>query len=890
MVSRESSRNTAPSINFELTNHANQELRLDQPRSALSLPTAALSFPHKSHLSASLLGVMLATFNSGSVTSVAKAQHDTVPQNPSTELLPGDPLRPNEDTNSGSNYESKHRANLRSEIWNIASGQLPKPDVEASQDKIAAISPLIAELRGSLNNPSHPPSFAELEAARNLISTPLNSAMFATVPPKEIAVPFVTQNVLDFYGELLRLSDKLDANTLGLERDVIAFKNSIFTDIVWCSNHRNTDISHHAVKILSNEFLKGEGASAHRLYHAITATWVLCDSRNLHHQEIAALFALNNFDRISRDYKTSITTVVAEGKGLTKAEFALLTSIPSNLLEDLHAIKRWAELKNHDVPDGLEALKIRVHQEIYATLREELGVLWGSTYRTDVMIFDTVVAGEYLSYLPPSQERALHFPRADLATNALLATCDGMEGCRVHLGNSFYDGLTRLSRKLSEGGQGRLRIPLSQLVLATIKLAPEPSRKQFIVDAMRSSIEGKKDVTLASKVGEDVYPSDEVNIGALTALLLLNDYTYCSTSKCDEQAARLSNQQLRSLLTSPSSIESGPNAASPAQRLVVDLIKVVRGGASSESVKWYCEKTRQEQLRIQQKSQDALEQLVRVIREVQPFGINSTRKPEFHFISVPSRNNSTTLQPPEPKRLEHFQSSILWYSDIADVICENFVDRYNSNNSEQKEIEHLLHLTNLLIERGSVKALGGVEDCEMLRRVRRRYADLSEPDTGGPFFACRSGLVTLLSKTPYRAEVGGGPIPNEKKEHAKQHDKALGVILSRGSSKEEVADRYARLSEAHFCTRFALDVLGDPSFPDKRPLPSMRGLDESSAGRRAQELLDLYHFTSQNSKLREIASGSSHDVRKELSSYQVLLQVELRRLLQVILTSRGNMD
>lgn len=825
----------------------------------LSTPSnQCISSKNKSVLARALLGVALGSFELLSPSSHLSAQE----------------VPPDKNAQHADSPAKVERTALLHKISTIAGSSIPLPGNESIIHKIGEIRPLVAQYKHLLNGPN-PPDLPELAQARALVFTPLNTLTFSANIPQQHSRPFFQECVIELYSDISKHLRRRASESPLYAQTVAEELDRIFKDTLYIAHHHDPVLCAGAVGIIEQQFLtKDEGTFA-RTYRAISARPLF--STEYTYAPMAGLFAFKYLKEISEGIHAEVSHAVKQETLPDTAAIVELLEIPQRIRRDLIAARNSAVLTEVECEERMKG----VTELLQVPIEKVATQLWMKSYRERNPFIQPGQLAEFGRFLFSDNQDIsdrVTLPIRDAQSIALCNLYEDSPACRVRLGDQFIKDLY---------GDGTATtttpVPALQVLYVITHLAPRPENKKVLVEALRNAV--RTVPTSISKEKQDINPSTTQHpitdylsserlvsklltsdhLGALLSMVLLTDFSFCATSECGGRNPQLGTSLIRELGSSTESIDAYREILSPAQLLLIEVMRIQRGGSHAESVPWYATLSLAEKTALRQESTKILTSLVTTIYDVQPIGIFSPKKAEFTFVSYPDNLRAGVIRAPDLTRVEPFQRAVGAFCELGDVIASGLVTPVRESQSERDEIIHLVALTKLLEDRRSTLAIGGGGPSLLLESIHQRYADLSCPPKNGPFFNCREGIFVLLSG----------------KNQGRQNPELPWSNIKKGSP-EFLADTYARRAEAHFIVSFSLALFGDAEAPESRMLPSMRGLKGSAVTRRVEEIARQYEFAARDARLRALFDAPKSDLQNELARYKADLEGELQSLSEKI--------
>jgi hypothetical protein len=355
---------------------------------------------------------------------------------------------------------------------------------------------------------------------------------------------------------------------------------------------------------------------------------------------------------------------------------------------------------------------------------------------------------------------------------------------RNKLGNIFFDQIDNLlvTRGLSDvvGYMALVHLPA---------MAPDPSRKEFLVEALRAGLLSDE---MSGIIGET---SDRpTQIARVLGLCLISDHAYFATASNDD---RYDPEILIDLAQGIDTNSFGPTRYSdvltPAQMFFLELMVISRGVEHANTIDWIRPFDETSKRKLVDRAQGALKRLALDLYEFQPRGIfqSETFRADQPIGTARSWGTSPMIIPDLSREAE-WNASLASLFRYADLVLDERVrlyprisDTYNLSNHLTQSVE-FLRARGSLYERGDARVL-----CKAAKRVRDLYSK-------------RGGDRESLRERDIFDELSLAIL-----EFAKDQDKS---IASKASSYEfrDVTDRYIDLAQrvciVEFVNREALNA------------------------------------------------------------------------------------
>lgn len=436
--------------------------------------------------------------------------------------------------------------------------------------------------------------------------------------------------------------------------------------------------------------------------------------------EFVSRFMVNNFDEI----------LASVGKRLER--FKTSENDQSDPIEYLItlpeavrlAIKRARDFGVIDEQRARE-LEDRAHEALVEQVVPSLVPLWIGSYR-QVSGYKADIFDERAFHNPMALEQTRF--RMDYLTQRVGKLVAMWRADRNKLGNIFFDQIDNLlvTRGLSDavGYMALIHLPA---------MAPDPSRKEFLVKALRAGLLSDDKIDI---VGET---SDRpTQIARVLGLCLISDHAYFATASNDD---RYDPEILIDLVQGIDTNSFGPtryaDVLTPAQMFFLELMVISRGVEQANRIDWIGPFDENSKHKLVDRARGALKRLVLDLYEFQPRGIF---QPETFRADQPigtARSWGTSpLFIPEPNREVEWNTSLVSLFRYADLVLDEHVRIFPRTSNTYHLSNHLTQSVEFLRARGSLYERGDARVlCKAAKRVRDLYSKrggdrqgLREPD------------------------------------------------------------------------------------------------------------------------------------------------------------------
>jgi hypothetical protein len=423
--------------------------------------------------------------------------------------------------------------------------------------------------------------------------------------------------------------------------------------------------------------------------------------------EFVSRFMVNNFDGILASVDKRLERFqTSENDHSDPIEY--LITLPEAVRLAIKRASGFGIINEHRARD----LEGRAQEALVEQVVPHLIPLWISSYRQisgyKADIFDD------RAFCNPMALEQTRF-RMDYLTQRvanLLAMC---RDDRNKLGNVFFDQIDNLlvTRGLSDavGYMALIHLPA---------MAPDPSRKEFLVDALRAGLLSDDKISI---IGETI--DRPTQIARVLGLCLISDHSYFATVYNDD---RYDPEILIDLVQGIDTNSFGPtryaSVLTPAQMFFFELMVISRGAEHANTIDWIRPFDETSKHKLVDRAQGALKRLALDLYEFQPRGIfqSETFRADQPIGTARSWGTSP-LFIPDPNREAEWKRSLVSLFRYADLVLDEHVrvfprtsDTYHLSNHLTQSVE-FLRARGSLYERGDARVL-----CKAAKRVRDLYS------------------------------------------------------------------------------------------------------------------------------------------------------------------------
>jgi hypothetical protein len=460
-------------------------------------------------------------------------------------------------------------------------------------------------------------------------------------------------------------------------------------------------------------------------------------------QELTSQIAIRNFDLITESFGERFDQFLQIG-GPDQAK--LFLALHRHLSRAITHVRDRGEISEPEY----QRLDREIGTRCVEPVAQHLFTVWLVADQQNRSYF----AGRCWSLLndcPLSNESARE--RADNTTQSVIDLLSAWRGDRNSLGTVYFDRLDWYRREYGAGKEiGYASIGMLPLV------APEPSRKTYIVDALREALVDDREQELLGQSADR--PSQ---VGRVLALCLLSDHLFFATKANTSHDAVAATSLISCLKDNQAVLGSYEGALTPAQILYVELLRLSRGGESAERIAWVRPYNARSRERISERAQRALTWLMYEIYRCKSLdgSAGAPVSTTTAVLSVPWEWGAAVARLPEEGRVAEWRESEREFFNLADLVLEEVARKQPAGSSEFDISVQISTMLDIVRTRGSYQDRRFPDrQCSAVKAVRDVYC---EPGSIGSasstyFTTLRQTLVDLqgvaLSKSDRRASQG----------------------------------------------------------------------------------------------------------------------------------------
>jgi hypothetical protein len=425
------------------------------------------------------------------------------------------------------------------------------------------------------------------------------------------------------------------------------------------------------------------------------------------------------------------------------------------------------------------------------------------------------------------------------ALNSFLAA---WSGDREKLGNAVFDQIDEQREAFGAhpfiGFQSIFFLPV---------IAPNPARKQEIIEDLRLGL-----VDDAAQIYIGATYDRPAQIARIVTVCLISDYLYCASRENEIYNPELALRLIEQLKDDATPLEPYQAVLTPTQLLIVELLRLSKGGEVAASVPWVAQYDARTRSSVMTRARSAIDGLINSLYACQPSdAFHDPNTQQATTMSTPREWGTAAIYPPAPGREREWIDARTSMFTLADLLVEDCVMRVPPSPSLYLLASHLTSIAEIIHRRGSDRDRNDrLSPCMAVKMLRGMYQEPpeapKEPKTP-PLFFNLAHSIRELQKT---VEQGGG-----RHVHAKDRLPDLG-------------SKYAEIMQRLCIAEFAL-----------RRLLTIHINGESAMGPLRRELVstcEQFGFFERDEHLRKLlVSGNAATLRTDVQSYMLELQHEL---------------
>jgi hypothetical protein len=474
----------------------------------------------------------------------------------------------------------------------------------------------------------------------------------------------------------------------------------------------------HIIRVLLNYYALPAVLPMHKVFRDISG---------LLEQEpgLQSEIALANFESIGQSFGEHLSHVIAAHKPAQATE---LLSIHRHLSKAITYALHQGTISEAEYA----RLDSEITQRYITPLVPHLFSIWLAADKTPTSLF----AGTPWSLLnsnPLSNEAACE--RADSTTQYIIDLLSAWQGDRAVLGNLYFEAIDRYRK---EHG------PCKELGYASVGvlplMAPEPTRKEFIIEALRAALVDDRYNELLGRTEDR--PSQ---VGRVLALCLLSDYLFFATEANTSYNAVAASPLITWLACNQAPLGNYSAVLTPAQSMFIELLRVARGGELALSVEWFSQYDARSRTCITDRAQQALTWLMYEVYGCKSLegSLDSAASSTTPILSIPWEWGPSVARLPGAGRGAAWRESEREFFSLADLVFEMWVDLPPTGSSEFAISGRINDALRILRARGSYNDRRYPDrECKALKTVRELY---SMPTGDGP--APSNSYFTTLRHT-----------------------------------------------------------------------------------------------------------------------------------------------
>jgi hypothetical protein len=757
-------------------------------------------------------------------------------------FIPGVVLSQQE--HSSTNLNADQRIKLLSDVSAIIQlGGNP----EARIKQMELIKPLVEAYRNSLREASDI-NLKELALAIELVRSKINMMHFADHIPKDKTALFINEIAIDFYEELLVKLRDLRSASFPQDPQINTLFDYIRNDLLWSQIYHNPLIAARVGEVVCRQFILEDPlatpASLKPLYNF----------DHTQHNYYQALL-LNNEEKIIEVVSNSINQIKNKACDDPKAQLESIL----DFVTSLRNLSRSITTSTSSESPPVISLINNIEKQVSDLALREIVPLWCLANQRFHQQGRLVDYGGVIKLFSPAAEVTPHSPGCPLLTQKIVTFCQEYKSPSATLGNYF---MSSYQNAFSQGLTQHLNLYDVSRIVALIPTPPDA--KHEFISQLREMIY-QPEILKAEQVSFADIDRAAGRIASIFRALLLSEHCFASAAENKTYDSHRSLLMFNTFLLDapPDQIDNTP--LYPTQKLLLELASITTNstkGVNGANGPIELDNTKRFFF------DKILEKTTKYIYQIGCNDIYSREADQpLRLVSFIEGDIHYSMFAPEKTREIAFCHSMRDLVSYADILAFQLAQFKIVEPDEQKLLERLILLTDLIETRGTHAQINGQYEAKVEAQIAAHFPYISEDARSGPFVQVYRSARNILYQHKHN-RLPPWDIAADSVEGARLRDKSLDLR----------AHELATSAEATLIATFCLVLIQPYRTNEYRPIDSHKTLSTIRLVAEVHAIVSSYGLLDNHSKLREIFAGNREEIVNKLIEFrdqEILRQKEI---------------